>query len=94
MKKHEIALQELKGIGTVLSHRLCQSNYVSITKVASAHEKGLGRITGISALKAHTISIQARKLAEQAEKNHHTWSGDGEASDQQAAQETIHNLKG
>ena len=93
MKTQQIELQQLKGIGKVLSRRLCESSYVSIAKVASANEKGLGRITGMTPSKAHAISLQARQLTGQAEKSHHTWSDASEAADQQVAQETMHRDK-
>jgi len=67
-------LQELKGIGKVLSHRLVQSSYDTIAKVAAASEKGLERIAGMSPQKVHAISAQARRMTGEAEKSHHTWS--------------------
>jgi ERCC4-type nuclease len=74
MKNQENGLRELKGIGKVLSQRLCESSYDSIAKVAAASEKGLERIEGMSPRKVHSITIQARQMTGQAEKSHHSWS--------------------
>lgn len=74
MKSQMKELQELKGIGNVLSHRLVESSYDTIAKVAAASENGLGRIAGMNQQKVHAISAQARKMTAEAEKGHHTWS--------------------
>ncbi len=66
-------LQQLKGIGKVLSQRLVESSYDSIAKVAAAGQKGLARIDGMDSEKVHSIIIQARKMTGEAEKHHHTW---------------------
>ena len=80
MSKQELELQELKGVGKVLSHSLCEASYDSIAKVAAASEKGLERITGFSPKKARDISTQARNLTGHAEKSHHSWSEQNDAS--------------
>lgn len=80
MSKQELELQELKGVGKVLSHNLCKASYDSISKVAAATEKGLERVSGFSPKKARDISTQARDLTGHAEKGHHTWSEQNDAS--------------
>jgi len=89
MKKHVNEVQELKGIGKVLSQRLCESSYDTIAKVASASEKGLERVAGLHPHKAHEISLQARQLTGAAEKNHHSWSEQKDATEQQVAQDAM-----
>jgi ERCC4-type nuclease len=74
MKSQMKELQKLKGIGQVLSHRLIESSYDTIAKVAGANEKGLEKIAGFNPQKAHSITQQARKMTAEAEKSHHSWS--------------------
>ncbi|MBE0598062.1 MAG: helix-hairpin-helix domain-containing protein [Desulfuromonadales bacterium] len=69
-------LQQLKGIGKVLSRRLVEASYDTIAKVASAQEKGLERIAGMNPQKVRAIVSQARKMTGEAEKNQHTWLED------------------
>jgi predicted flap endonuclease-1-like 5' DNA nuclease len=76
MKKQLKELQQLNGIGKVLSQRLVESSYDTIAKVAAAEEKGLARIAGLNPQKVHSIVIQARKMTGDAEKYHHTWLED------------------
>ena len=73
MNKRMEELQQLNGIGDVLSQRLVESSYDTIAKVAAADEKGLARIAGLNPNKVHSIITQARKLTGEAEKNRHTW---------------------
>ncbi len=97
MKSQLKELQELKGIGKVLSHRLVESSYDTIAKVAAASENGLGRIEGMNAHKVQSISAQARKMTGEAEKGHHTWCRENEAVQQQAQDAALKNrdrLKG
>jgi excinuclease UvrABC nuclease subunit len=75
MRKHT-ELEQLKGIGEVLSQRLVKSSYDTIAKVAAAEEKGLEKIAGMNPQKVHSIVTQARKITGDAEKNQHTWSKD------------------
>ena len=77
MEKRTRELQQLKGIGPVLSRRLAESSYDTIAKVAAAEEKGLERITGMNPQKLRSIVAQARKMTGEAEKSRHTWSKDG-----------------
>jgi len=91
VKKQNIELQQLKGIGKVLSQRLIESSYDTIAKVAAAEEKGLERIPGMNQQKARSIAIQARKMTGEAEKSHHTWSKESEASARQQVQDTTLN---
>jgi predicted flap endonuclease-1-like 5' DNA nuclease len=67
-------LQNLKGIGAVLSQRLVESSYDTIAKVAAAEEKGLDRIAGMNPSKRRSIVIQARMMTGEAEKSQHTWT--------------------
>lgn len=69
-------LQELKGIGKVLSRRLVEASYDTIAKVAGAEEKGLIRIEGMTINKVREVVAQARSMTGSAEKNRHTWLKD------------------
>ena len=73
MKKQMKELQQLKGIGEVLSRRLVEASYDTIAKVAAAEEKGLEKITGMNPQKVRSIVVQARKMTGAAEKSQHTW---------------------
>ena len=73
MKKQMKELQQLKGIGKVLSQRLVESSYDTIAKVASAEEKGLERIAGMNPKKVRAVVTEARKIMGEAEKSQHTW---------------------
>jgi predicted flap endonuclease-1-like 5' DNA nuclease len=77
MKKQLKELQQLKGIGAVLSQRLIEASYDTIAKIAAAEEKGLERIAGMNLQKVRSIVTQARKMTGEAEKSRHTWSKDG-----------------
>jgi hypothetical protein len=74
MKSQMKELQKLKGIGQVLSHRLIESSYDTIAKVAGANEKGLEKIAGFNPQKVRSVTLQARKMTGEAEKSHHSWS--------------------
>lgn len=76
MEKQMKELQKLKGIGKVLSRRLVEASFDTIGKVASAQEKSLERIEGMHHQKIRDIVAQARKMAGETEKSHHTWSQD------------------
>ena len=73
MKEQMKELQKLKGIGEVLSHRLVESSYDTIAKVASAEVKGLERIEGMNPEKVRDIVTQAREMMGKAEKSRHSW---------------------
>jgi Holliday junction resolvasome RuvABC DNA-binding subunit len=73
MKKSMRELQQLNGIGSVLSKRLVEASYDTIAKVAAAEKQGLERVAGINPKKLHSIVTQARKMTGEAEKHHHTW---------------------
>jgi ERCC4-type nuclease len=74
MKKEMEALQELKGIGKVLSRRLIEASYNSIAKVAAAEEHGLKRIPGMNPQKVRSVVTQAREMTSEAEKSRpKTW---------------------
>jgi len=74
MKSHMKELQELKGIGAVLSQRLVESSYDTIAKVAAAEEKGLSRIAGMNPQKLRSIVTQARTMTGEAERSQPTWT--------------------
>ena len=76
MKEQMKELQQLTGIGEVLSRRLVEASYDTIAKVAAAGEKGLERIAALNPQKIKDIVTQARKMTGEAEKNRHTWSED------------------
>jgi ERCC4-type nuclease len=73
MKEQMKELQKLRGIGEVLSRRLVESSYDSISKVAGAEVHGLARIARMSPQKVRAIVTQAREMTGNAEKSHHTW---------------------
>jgi predicted flap endonuclease-1-like 5' DNA nuclease len=74
MKKAVKELQELKGIGKVLSRRLIEASYNTIAKVAGAEEHGLKRIPGMNPQKVRAIVTQAREMTSAAEKSRpKTW---------------------
>lgn len=72
MEKQMKELQELKGIGEILSRRLVEASYDTVAKVAAAQEKGLERIAGMNPRKVRSIVSQARKMTGTAEKSRHT----------------------
>lgn len=69
-------LQELKWVGKIMSRRLIEASYDTIAKVASAEEKGLERIKGMTINKVRAIVAQARSMTGGAEKSRHTWLKD------------------
>jgi excinuclease UvrABC nuclease subunit len=73
MKEQMKELQKLKGVGEVLSRRLVESSYDTISKVAAAEVQGLARIAGMNPQKVRAIVTQAREMTGNAEKSHHTW---------------------
>jgi predicted flap endonuclease-1-like 5' DNA nuclease len=74
MKKEMEELQELKGIGKVLSRRLIEASYNTIAKVAAAEEHGLKKIPGMNPQKVRSIVTQAREMTAAAEKSRpQTW---------------------
>jgi predicted flap endonuclease-1-like 5' DNA nuclease len=73
MKEQMKELQKLKGVGEVLSRRLVESSYDTISKVAAAEVKGLARIAKMNPQKVRAIVTQAREMTGNAEKSHHTW---------------------
>ena len=76
MKKEVLELQELKGIGKVLSQRLVEAGYSTIARVAAAEENGLKRIPGMNPLKVRLIVTQAREMTSAAEKSRpKNWNG-------------------
>ena len=74
MHKQMKELQQLKGIGKVLSQRLVENSYDTIAKVAAAQTKGLERIAGMHPKIVRAIVTQAREMTGEAEKSRHTWS--------------------
>jgi predicted flap endonuclease-1-like 5' DNA nuclease len=74
MEKEMKELQELKGIGKVLSQRLVEASYSTIARVAAAEEHGLKRISGMNPQKVRSIVTQARDMTSAAEKSRSkTW---------------------
>jgi len=73
MHKQMKELQQLKGVGKVLSQRLVENSYDTISKVAAAQTKGLERIAGMHPKKVREIVTQAREMTGEAEKDRHTW---------------------
>ena len=69
MKKEMKELQELKGIGKVLSQRLVEASYSTIARVAAAEESGLKRISGMNPEKVRSIVTQAREMTAAVEKS-------------------------
>jgi predicted flap endonuclease-1-like 5' DNA nuclease len=69
MKKEMKELQELKGIGKVLSQRLVEASYSTIARVAAAEERGLKSIPGMNPQKVHSIVTQAREMTSAYEKS-------------------------
>jgi len=74
MKKPTRELQQLKGIGAVLSQRLVEASYDTIAKVAAAEEKGLERIAGMNPQKVRSIVTQSRKMTGEVGKHQHSWT--------------------
>lgn len=78
-------LQQLSGVGKILSQRLSENGYDTISKVAAAQTKGLQRIAGMNPKKVRSIVTQAREMTGEAEKDRHTWLAEkGEGKDRQA----------
>ena len=69
MKKELEELQELQGIGKVLSRRLIEASYNTIAKVAAAEEHGLMKIPGMNPQKVRSIVTQAREMTAKSEKS-------------------------
>jgi predicted flap endonuclease-1-like 5' DNA nuclease len=69
MKKEMKELQELKGIGKVLSQRLVEASYSTISRIAAAEEHGLKRIPGMNPQKVRSIVTQAREMTSADEKS-------------------------
>ena len=69
MKKEMRELQQLKGIGKVLSQRLGEASYSTIARVAAAEEHGLKRIPGMNPQKVRSIVTQAREMTSATEKS-------------------------
>ena len=63
MKQPTAALQQLKGVGEVLSGRLVDAGYDTFAKVAAAGEEGLAKIQGINPRMLGSIVAQAGELA-------------------------------
>jgi hypothetical protein len=68
MKKSIAELQQLKGVGEVLSKRLIDAGYDTLGKVAAAGEEGLAKIRGINPRMLRAIVTQAGELAGEAGK--------------------------
>lgn len=85
MHKQMKELQQLNGVGKVLSQRLAENGYDTIAKVAAAQIKGLERIAGMHPKKVRAMVTQAREMTGEAEKGRHTWLAEkGDAKARQA----------
>jgi ERCC4-type nuclease len=62
MKNQMKELQKLTGIGEVLSRRLIEASYDTISKEAAAEDRGLEKIAGMNPKKLRSIVTQARKM--------------------------------
>lgn len=58
-------LQQIRGVGEVLSRRLLEAGYDSFAKIAAAGEEGMRRIPGMNPRALGAIVAQARALAEE-----------------------------
>ena len=67
-------LQQLKGIGEILSRRLIEASYDTIAKVAAAEEKGLENIAGMNPRKRRAVVNQARTMVRETGKSQHSWT--------------------
>ncbi len=68
MKQQPAVLQQLKGVGVVLSGRLVAAGYDTFAKVAAAGEEGLAKIQGMNPRMLGSIVAQAAELAGEAKK--------------------------
>lgn len=66
-------LQAFKGIGKVLSQRLVDAGYNSVTQIAAAQPKAMERLQGLSPMKIRAIAIQARKIVGTTARSHNSW---------------------
>lgn len=69
MKLGQKELQELKGVGEVVSRRLLEAGYDTFGKIAAAGEDGLRKIKGINPRIIPSLLAQAGELAGQAGKS-------------------------
>lgn len=74
MHKQIKELQQLKGVGKVLSERLAINGYTTLSRVAAAQTRGLELIPGMHPKKVRSIVTQARELTGEAEKGQHAWT--------------------
>lgn len=82
MHKKMKQLQQLDGVGKILSQRLAEHGYDSISKVAAAQTRGLEKIAGMHPKKVRTMVAQAREMTGEADKGRHPWlaaKGEGRA---------------
>jgi DNA anti-recombination protein RmuC len=68
MKRRMKELQQLKGIGEVLSRRFVEAGYDTFAKVAAAGEEGLKKIQGINPRMIQPILAQAGEMIGEAKK--------------------------
>jgi len=69
MTQAEKELQQLKGVGEVLSRRFVAAGYDNFAKVAEAGEEGLRKIPGVNPRLLGSIVAQAAQLAGEAKKS-------------------------
>ena len=68
MKKSIQDLQQLKGVGAVLSQRLVAAGLDTFAKVAAAGEEALRKIPGMNPRMIQSVLVQAGELAGDADK--------------------------
>jgi Helix-hairpin-helix domain len=69
MKLGPKELQQLKGVGEVLSRRFLEAGYDTFAKIASAGENGLKKIPGLNPRLIQAIIAQAGEMTGEAQKS-------------------------
>jgi DNA anti-recombination protein RmuC len=69
MKQGIKELQQLKGVGEILSRRLVEAGYDTFAKIAAAGEEGLKKIQGLSPRMIPPILSQAEEMLGEARKS-------------------------
>ena len=69
MKQSMKELQQLKGVGEVLSRRLVEAGYDTFAKIAAAGEEGLRKIQGLNPRIIQPLLAQAGEMIGEAQKS-------------------------
>ena len=69
MKQSMKELQQLKGVGEVLSRRLVEAGYDTFAKIAAAGDDGLKKIQGLNPRMIQPLRKQAEEMLGQAQKS-------------------------